>query len=128
MIRKRARHKRKSRAIVLVSAPAFFTRPDIRQPSLRRGNQFHSRGKGGGRSAAWRNGPSVVASLRGRRALRRSSSAISRHGPRFSWGLHLSVSELLAPVRSDRRRSPMPSRERGSGPRPQAPDLSPHKW
>src|SRR5581483_347271 len=59
--------------------PRFFTRPGILplQTPLR-----FKEARGPERRLA--HGPSVVASLRGRRALRRSSSTISRHGPRFS--------------------------------------------
>src|SRR5579885_2253486 len=59
--------------------------------------------------------------------------AALQHGDFSAWAAlfvrrkSLSVSELLAPARSGRRRGPMPSRERGSEPRPRAPVPIPAK-
>ena len=118
-------------------APALFARPGILQPSLlpaRLGLAPFAPTKRGGRSAAWRIGPSVLPPVAGRRALRSApankpapfAQTSSRRflGPGRAFReapKRLSVSELLAPVRSDRRRGPVPSRERGCEPRPRAP-------
>jgi len=86
--------------------------------------------KRGDRSAAWRIRIPSLPLLSERRASQRSSSAISRPGPRFSWGrasANLSVSELLAPARSGRRRSPeaVPGARLRAAPAGAAPDPAP---